>query len=181
MPRLSPFSVVTALIAALVATQAANAQTPGRSVCETDPVFRTLDFWVGEWDVFAGEQQVGTNRIEKVLSGCALIENWRGAGGAEGKSLFYYHPASGAWRQIWVTENPLTPGGVKEKRHIATLEGGAIRFQGTIALPDGGSYLDRTTLTPLDDGRVRQVIEINRDGSTWQVTFDAIYVRRTEG
>jgi hypothetical protein len=36
--------------------------------------------------------------------------------------------------------------------------------------------LDRTTLTPLSDGRVRQVIEISRDhGTTWQTGFDAYY------
>jgi hypothetical protein len=36
--------------------------------------------------------------------------------------------------------------------------------------------LDRTTLTPLPDDRVRQLIEISRDrGVTWQTNFDAYY------
>ena len=71
------------------------------------------------------------------------------------------------------------PGGLKEKELIESLPGGAIRFQGTIPLPDGRSYLDRTTLTPERDGRVRQVIEISVDGgATWEVRFDAMYVPR---
>jgi hypothetical protein len=53
-----------------------------------------------------------------------------------------------------------------------------VRFQGEIPKPDGTSYLDRTTLSPLSGNRVRQVIEISRDGGkTWQVTFDAEYPR----
>jgi hypothetical protein len=41
---------------------------------------------------------------------------------------------------------------------------------------DGGSHLDRTTLTPLPGGRVHQVIEISRDaGKTWEIAFDAEY------
>jgi hypothetical protein len=41
--------------------------------------------------------------------------------------------------------------------------------------------LDRTTLTPLGNGRVRQVIETSRDGGkTWRVGFDAVYVPQAE-
>jgi hypothetical protein len=52
-----------------------------------------------------------------------------------------------------------------------------VRFQGAIPLPGGGQYLDRTTLTPLEDGAVRQVIEVSRDGESWRTVFDAVYVR----
>lgn len=55
-------------------------------------------------------------------------------------------------------------------------EDGGLRFRGRIPLPGGGSYLDRTTLTPIPGGRVRQVIEVSRDeGTTWSVVFDAVY------
>ncbi|MGD8867748.1 MAG: hypothetical protein PVI01_08960 [Gemmatimonadales bacterium] len=51
-------------------------------------------------------------------------------------------------------------------------------FQGEIPLPDGRTYLDRTTLTPLDGDRIRQVIEISgQAGVTWRTTFDAIHER----
>lgn len=152
----------------------------GRSTgCAADSAWRALDFWVGEWDVFAGGRRAGTNRIERILGGCALLEHWTDASGREGKSLFYYAPVTAEWKQVWVTEQAGAPGGLKEKMLVERLPGGALRFQGEIAVRAGGSYLDRTTLTPLPDGRVWQLIEISRDrGRTWQTTFDAEYVRR---
>jgi hypothetical protein len=122
---------------------------------------------------------VGTNRIVKVQAGCAIEEHWTGAGGSRGQSLFYYLPATQQWKQVWVTENAPRPGGIKEKSLVTEFEDGGIRFQGVIALPSGGSYLDRTTLTPLPDGSVRQLIEVSGDdGATWRSTFDAVYRRK---
>ncbi len=78
---------------------------------------------------------------------------------------------------MWVTENATVPGGVKEKRLIERLEDGSVRFQGEIPMENGEGYLDRTTLTPLPDGRVRQHIEVSTDrGAAWRTTFDAVYV-----
>lgn len=149
------------------------------SPCEEDPGFAKLDFWLGEWDVFEGDQLVGTNRIVKVLAGCAVEEHWTSSRGSRGQSLFYYLPATKQWKQVWVTENATRPGGIKEKSLVAEFDDGGIRFQGVITLPTGGSYLDRTTLTPRADGSVRQHIEISEDdGATWRSTFDAIYRRR---
>lgn len=36
----------------------------------------------------------GTNRITKILNGCAVSEDWRDADGTRGMSLFYYQPAA---------------------------------------------------------------------------------------
>ena len=68
------------------------------------------------------------------------------------------------------------PGGVKEKTHQPLAEQRQIRFQGRVYAEDGKSYLDRTTLTDLGNGRVRQLIEVSMDeGTTWRATFDAEY------
>lgn len=148
--------------------------------CEDVPAFQMLDFWVGEWTVHAGDQQVGTNRIVKVLDGCAVEEHWTGGSGGRGRSLFYFVPGLQEWRQVWVTDRATAPGAVKEKRLVESFEGAGVRFQGEIPLPEGGSYLDRTTLTPLPEGRVRQLIEISPDGGeSWRTTFDAEYRPRT--
>ncbi len=155
-------------------TQASYAQG-----CMENPAFETLDFWVGEWDVFAGDTQVGTNRIEKILDGCAIMEHWQDARGGQGKSLFYYHPTEERWKQVWVTPNPFRPGGVKEKTHIETLDNGTIRFQGTVVTPQGQPYLDRTTLVPMGNGDVRQIIEISMDeGESWREMFNAVYKKK---
>lgn len=159
----------------LSAARFAVAQAP----CAQDSVFQQLDFWVGTWTVQAAETQqvVGTNRIEKVLRGCAIVEHWTSARERKGLSLFYYDVAAQTWKQVWVTDRATAPGGLKEKRLTGILPDGGVRFQGEIALPDGRTYLDRTTLTPQPDGRVRQVIERSTDGgTTWQVGFDAHYI-----
>lgn len=150
--------------------------------CDQLESFHRLDFWVGEWDVEVAGELVGTNRIEKVLDGCAVTESWRSAGGSAGRSLFFYNSVTDTWKQVWVTQNATMPGGLKEKTLVETLEDGSLRFQGTVSLPGGGSYMDRTTLVPLPDGRVRQVIETSDDdGATWQVRFDAVYVPAAPG
>lgn len=171
----APNLPVLALLLALAPPLAAQGTTPPG--CQADSAAHALDFWVGNWTVQVGGEHAGTNRIDAILGGCAITELWRDAGGGEGHSLFYYLPAQKEWRQVWVTPAALRPGGVKEKRQVE-FGGPGIRFQGTIALPDGRSYLDRTTLTPQADGTVRQLIEVSTDsGTTWRPTFDGIYDR----
>ena len=61
-----------------------------------------------------GGQQAGHNRIERILEGCALLENWAGAGGMSGKSLNFYKTLNritwtplpaGQVRQLWETSS----------------------------------------------------------------------------
>lgn len=144
--------------------------------CESVPDFHKLDFWLGSWDVYVDDQKVGDNLIEKTLAGCAVLEHWTDVEGNEGQSLFFYTQATDTWKQVWVTERATAPGGVKEKVLVETFDDGGVRFQGEIPLGGGRQYLDRTTLTPLSEGRVRQHIEISRDGKSWESAFDAIYV-----
>ena len=166
--------LVTALVCLVSLSLGQNAAAPVS--CDQNPVYRRLDFWLGDWDVFdlkSGAKD-GTNRIEKILKGCAIIENWSDAGGGEGKSLFYVVRATGQWRQVWVEDS----GGMKEKALQDDYTGGGVRFQGEILHRDGTSHLDRTTLQPMPEGRVRQTIEISRDhGKTWEVVYDAEYRR----
>jgi hypothetical protein len=143
--------------------------------------FHVLDFWVGRWDVFVGKQLVGRDQVAKLLDDCAVTEEWTGLNGERGNSLFYYLPAARTWKQVWVTNRALAPGGVKEKTLTARLPDGGVQFQGEIAQRNGGVYLDRTTLTPLENGDVRQVIAMSTDGGlTWETTFDGLYVREKE-
>ena len=126
-------------------------------------------FWVGSWEVVAADdgEPAARNEIEEVLDGHAFLEHWASPYG-DGKSLFYWHGPTTEWRQVWVT----AAGGVKEKRLLERLDDGGVRFQGRV-----GKVLDRTTLRPLDAGRVSQLIEVSEDeGRTWRATFDAVYV-----
>jgi ketosteroid isomerase-like protein len=114
-----------------------------------------------------GARLVGTNTVESTLNGCAVLEHWRDVEGGEGSSLFYYDRSADRWKQVWVTDQALYPGGMKEKvEQIEQTSSGRLRFQGR----------HRTTLTREADGKVRQLIESTPDGGkTWRATFDALY------
>jgi hypothetical protein len=169
------------LMAGVLIAPAAGAADQEPATCATTAGFQRLDFWLGHWDVYVGDRKVGENHIEKILEGCAVTEHWQGSGGGGGRSLFYYLPASDTWKQVWVTGQATRPGGVKEKTLVEEMAGGGVRFQGEIVLSSGRTYLDRTTLIPQEGGRVKQVVEVSRDGgSTWKTTFDAVYISQGE-
>ena len=178
LPKESPplGCMLLALISLLMVVPG-DASAQGPPACGDDERSHVLDFWVGEWTVWSGGMQVGTNSIRKVQGGCAIEEHWVDSRGGTGQSLFYYLPSTGVWKQVWVTPYARVAGGVKEKVRVEGPQGG-VRFQGTLARDDGPTYLDRTTLTPLEAGAVRQLIEVSNDeGETWQPTFDAEYRR----
>ncbi|MEP7365140.1 MAG: hypothetical protein ABI972_17945 [Acidobacteriota bacterium] len=130
---------------------------------------RAFDFWVGSWTVQQpGGKKLGENKIERLLGGCVLMENWRGAMGREGKSWNYWHAASRTWKQHWVD----AAGQVTEYIGVPTANGK--RFE---AETDG--VVNVMTFTRRDDGTVEQKIEISGDGrKTWTSGFLGIYSKR---
>ncbi len=140
--------------------------------CESDPRYHAFDFWVGDWDVYMGRQAVGSNRIERIEHGCALLESWTDGYGGTGKSLNDFDPVDGKWRQSWVDE----AGSIVH--YEGGIEGGAMRMKGW-SHAAGAAQLARATWTPRPDGSVRQVLERSSDGGkTWNVAFDAVYVKK---
>lgn len=63
-----------------------------------------FDFWLGEWEVTWGEDGKGTNRIERILGGKVVQENFHG-GDLHGLSLSAYDTERGLWCQTWVDNN----------------------------------------------------------------------------
>ena len=168
--------IVLSVVLVLSAGDPAAQEKPGCAAT----VHRQLDFWVGTWDVRLDGRDtvVGTNIIEKTLDGCAILEHWTDARGSRGKSLFYFHRVDQVWKQVWVTDI----GRVKEKRMLPESTNTVVVFQGEVRLDDGKRVLDRTTLTDMGNGRVRQRIAQSADGGvTWDTGFDAIYARSAAG
>jgi len=136
-----------------------------------------LGFWLGNWDVYAGEKLDGHDVVESALNGCAVIERWHDASGFDGMSLFWFEPHSRQWKQVWVTDHALAPGGLKEK-FLLFAGPDSVRFQGTVWVGPDRMILDRTTLRRLDGGRVGQLIEYSKDGgTTWVIAYEAVYRR----
>jgi len=154
---------------------------PSSQPCREQALGRALDFWVGDWTVTDVDgSKAGENRIEHILDGCAIIEHWHGVdAGDDGMSLFTYDATHHLWEQVWVTGDTSRANGLKHQKLIGVLYAGALRFEGQIVLGNGKIILDRTTLTPWRDGRVRQTIETSKDGGkTWRTAFDAYYNRK---
>jgi hypothetical protein len=92
--------------------------------------FGQLDFWLGDWDVHIRgrgpdqkwEEGHGTNRIRRILGGCAVQESFQADGPGQfwaGMSLSLYLPAEKHWRQVWVDDQgswlPFTGGKTGEQ------------------------------------------------------------------
>lgn len=155
-----------------------QAQAPIPAAACTAPEYRQFDFWIGDWKVTSNEQPAGTNTIHRVHKGCALQENWQGAGegGISGSSFNIYDQATGRWHQTWVDANGT----------LLQLDGGpvdgAMIMSGTRPTRDGsGAVRHRISWTPNPDGSVRQLWEASKDGGeSWAILFDGLYTKAPE-
>ncbi len=163
------------LVASLVFFAAAGSALAQPKLGCPDATHHQFDFWIGHWDVFTPDgKQAGTNRIEAIAQGCALLENWEGRGGFAGKSLNLYDRSDQRWHQSWVdaTGSRLQLAG--------RFADGRMVLEGET--PDdehpGGKQLHRIAWTPNADGSVRQLWETSTDGGkTWSTAFDGKYVK----
>jgi len=135
--------------------------------------YGALDFWIGEWVVYDRDQvRAGTDRVEKTADGCAVVENWAGTLGDTGRSLNFLNAASGRWTQVWIGD---TGGVVQQTGSVAD---GQFQFSNETQGADGTRVLNRLTIAPLEDGRVRQLAETSNDGGrTWATQFEFTFVR----
>ena len=159
----------TAVLALLAMPAEAQQAPPG---CATDE-HAQFDFWLGSWTVTsAAGATLGRNRIERVSSGCAVLESWTDARGVDGHSINFYDPESRSWHQVWMGSNgsPLRLEGHSDRP-------GRMVLSGTRATPQGLVH-NRITWTLQDDGAVEQVWQTSTDGgATWQTGFQGFYRR----
>jgi len=155
-------------------TDFVSAEEPARPTCK-DGATRQFDFWVGQWRVTEKGRLAGHNRIERILDGCALLENWTGAKGGEGKSLNFFDRDDGLWHQTWIDRS----GGALFLS--GKFVNGAMRMEGVRAAADKQpAARHRITWTALPDGGVRQLWESSPlDKEQWTVQFDGLYIRET--
>lgn len=168
-------SIVLLLPLPVIAQDAGNDPDPTAKICSSRE-HRQFDFWIGDWNVTSNEQPAGTNSIQSIHNGCALQENWQGAGpgGISGTSFNIYDKATGQWHQTWVDSS-----GTLLLLNGAFVDG-AMVMSGTRPARDGtGTALHRISWTPNPDGTVRQLWEASSDGgSNWAVLFDGLYTRQ---
>lgn len=171
---LKPHRLSLMVAALTVLPLAAGAQSAAPAACSA-PEHHQFDFWIGEWDVQTKDgKPAGFNRIERILGGCVLQENWKGARGGEGRSFNLYDATDRRWHQTWVDNSggklDLT-GGLDGPRMVLSSE----------SAPDsaGKTTVNRITWTPNDAAHVEQHWQVSTDGGkTWTDAFWGLYVKR---
>ncbi len=136
--------------------------------------YRQFDFWIGEWEVFdpAG-QRVGENRIESILGGCVLKENWTSASANRGESFNIFDARRQVWHQTWVDNSGSLlqiEGGLRDGNMVLSQQ-----VQGA----DGQTVTHRITWTPNADGSVRQHWQSKTGDADWQTLFDGLYRKKS--
>jgi hypothetical protein len=166
------------LILTLAGGQQAGPPAQQPSPCSTDPRYRELDYWIGEWDVRGVKQppEAPPNRsvITKIHDGCVILETYN-APGYSGQSFNIFDRSRGKWHQTWVDNK----GGLHE--YWGGPKDGSIIYEGSIPAPPGqtGRAQLRMSLFKAGPDTVRQLAEITKDeGKTWQVAYDLTYTRR---
>ena len=169
-------SVILAVICAFLlpgGSAGAATQAPPNYGCP-GPEYQQFAFWIGDWDVFSGPNQVGTSRVERILNDCVIFENWTSASGNAGKSFNTYDPAKNDWHQTWVDNS-----GLRTEYHGGLVSGEMV-VVATQLDAKGAKTLQRMTFTRLPGGKVRQHGESSADdGKTWTTSYDLTYVRHT--
>lgn len=145
---------IIVLLGLILSATAAVAQQAPPATCENDPRYAEFDFWLGEWEVFVGDQKAGDNVITKEEGGCLVLEKWTDASGNTGQSYNFFNPDTGQWRQVWVS-NFMTidyVGGLTDA--------GAMELVGTITYFHNQKSLKLLgRWTPQEDGTVEQYFE----------------------
>ena len=155
------------LLGTRVGTRAAEPAGPGER-CK-GPEYRQFDFFVGDWDAFDSSDPahaVARNRVQLILDGCVVLEDYRGNDGHEGESFSIYDATRKIWHQTWVTNDG------KLLVIEGKLEDGAIVLRGSDLTSDGRERLVRGTWKQFPGGVRENAVRSVDGGKSWQVWFD---------
>jgi ketosteroid isomerase-like protein len=132
------------------------------------PAYRQFDFWAGDWDVFdvGGPSQVAHAKVDLILDGCVLREDYQGADRHKGQSFTMYDVARNVWHQTWVTN----------RGELLEIEG---RLDAGVMTLSGEDHTKHTLVRgwwkPVN-GEVRETAATSTDGGkTWKPWFDLAF------
>jgi ketosteroid isomerase-like protein len=136
------------------------------------PQSHEFDFWAGDWDVFdvkSASQSVAHVRIDPILGGCVLREEYEDPTGLQGQSFSTYDPTRGRWHQSWVTN----------RGQLLTLEGAlqgkTMTLNGVDRTSEGTERRVHVTWEPTPNGVRETAIRSVDGGKSWIPWFDLIF------
>jgi len=105
-PKISLFFVLAllAIIEGETAARVPMQQFAKPAFC-SGPEYRQFDFWIGDWDVLeTGKWEVvAQTRVDRILDGCVLREDYESTNGLKGQSFSLYDASKRIWHQSWAT------------------------------------------------------------------------------
>lgn len=135
-----------------------------------------LDFWIGTWEVRWADDGHGTNRIERILGGHVVHEQFEGEGRAGklvGESWSVFDADRHLWRQTWVDDQ----GGYLDL--VGGRVGDSFAFE-RAAPEEGATARQRMVFRDVAADRFRWTWEASPDdGVTWTPRWEIDYRRRT--
>ena len=158
---------VWALSACGICQSTAGQSKPKTAACAAEE-YRQFDFWAGDWDVvdLSTHRIVARARVDKILGGCVLREDYEQDDGMHGQSFNIYDAARKVWHETWVTNDA----------RLLVIEGkfenGAMVLSGVDHAKNG---IVRGTWKPANGG-VRETAILSDDGGkTWKPWFDLMF------
>ena len=147
-----------------------STKSPTAAPCAS-PEYHEFDFWLGDWDSFniADSTKDARVRVERILDGCVIHEDYQSVEGHKGESFSIYDASRKVWHQSWVTN----------RGQLLIIEGhmqdGAIVLAGTDRTASGEERRVRGIWKPVDGG-VRETAFTSTDaGKTWKPWFDLMF------
>ena len=169
--------VIVAIIAVTSGVAQPNSANAPKSTACAAPEYHQFDFFLGDWDAFDVDKPnsvVARTRIDAILDGCVVLEDYQGSDGHNGQSFSLYDATTKTWHQSWVTN----------RGELLLLDG---RFEnGEMVLSghdihNGKPREVRGTWRAVEGG-VRETAVISLDqGKTWSPWFDLIFRPHTAG
>lgn len=161
------------LIAGIFYSSSARASDP---FCEKEAEYAEFDFWVGDWEVYSGDNYellVGWNLIEKLAAGCLISESWTNSSNGKGYSYRFFDPHEGNWKMLWVANGySVEAKGGRQNENEILMEGTIHYFASEMITGF------RVRFTNNGDGTVRQFAEqYDSKRDQWDVWFDGQYRR----
>lgn len=164
-------ALLLASLYGILPRQAWSADSPKTAPC-ADSQHHQFDFWIGDWDVFDTDNPaklVARVRVDRILDGCVLREDYQDTEGHKGQSFSIYDAARKSWHQSWVTN----------RGQVLQLDGGLqagdMALSATELTTDGKEKQIRGVWKPVADG-VRETAVTSLDGGKhWEAWFDLMF------
>jgi len=144
---------------------------PSTSVPCSVPEYHEFDFWLGDWDSFdfATSTKDARIRVDRILDGCVIHEDYQSLDGHKGESFSIYDASRKVWHQSWVTN----------RGQLLVIEGkfqnGTMVLAGVDHTSSGEERHVRGIWKPVNGG-VRETALTSADsGKTWKPWFDLMF------